>query len=158
MSCHIMSGHLMACHFTSRHVTSGHLFKHRRLIAAVRYILQIRCLLETACPVWNGSIIEADITKLERVQKSAFRIILFPNYISYNDALNKLNMSSLEERRFNICLSFAKKLEKSSKFQAWFDKPEKTTRQSRKYITPYARTTSYKKLPLVYLTMLLDNE
>ena len=56
---------------------------------------------------------------LERVQKSAVRCILGDSYKGYKDALEKLGLVSLEERRGQMCLKFAKqclKLEKMKKF------------------------------------------
>ena len=46
---------------------------------------------------------------LERVQKSALKVILGKKYTSYNSALNELNIDSLQDRRESLCLKFAKK-------------------------------------------------
>ena len=45
---------------------------------------------------------------LERMQKSFCKIVLKEKYISYENALLKLNMESLQERRTNLSLKFAK--------------------------------------------------
>ena len=55
---------------------------------------------------------------LERIQKSAVRVILGNNYNNYEDALKKIGLVTLEERREQMCLKFAKeclKLEKNEK-------------------------------------------
>ena len=61
------------------------------------YVKQIRCILELAVPVWNGSITLEGKAQLERVQKSALHIILGKTYTSYEDALRALQLESLEE-------------------------------------------------------------
>ena len=43
----------------------------------------------------------------------ALKIILGVEYQNYDDALVKLNLETLEKRRMNICLKFAKTIEKS---------------------------------------------
>ena len=55
--------------------------------------------------------------KLERVQKSALRIIMGPKYINYSDALAKLKEHSLDERRQLLCSKFAKKCLMVEKFK-----------------------------------------
>ena len=46
---------------------------------------------------------------LERVQKVALKIILQEDYLTYEDALESLNLDTLRKRREKLCLSFAKK-------------------------------------------------
>ena len=50
------------------------------------YILFIRSVLEQSCPVWHSSLTEENAHDLERVQKSALRIILKERYTTYVDA------------------------------------------------------------------------
>ena len=45
-------------------------------------------------------------SSLERVQKSALKVILGKRYTSYSDALKKLKIESLEDRRRAFCLNF----------------------------------------------------
>ena len=73
------------------------------------YILQVRSKLEQSAVVWHSSLTQKCKNQLERVQKSALRVILGPKYINYSDALEKLNLQSLDERRKYLCLKFAKK-------------------------------------------------
>ena len=56
------------------------------------YIKQIRSLLEFSVPVWHSSLTEEDKMKIERVQKSAFSIILGQNYGTYNSAMKSLKI------------------------------------------------------------------
>ena len=46
---------------------------------------------------------------IERIQKCASKIILGKYYTSHENALDKLNMKTLNERRQTLCLNFAKK-------------------------------------------------
>ena len=93
---------------------------------------------------------------LERIQKSAFRIILGQNYVSYNKSLEYLKLDTLADRRKQLCLSFARKASKDSKFKVWFSNLTKPTRTDPSFALPRTRTAAYEKSPLVYLTKLLN--
>ena len=73
------------------------------------YILYIRSILEFSCQVWHFDITEEESMDLERVQKVALKIILQEDYLTYEDALESLNLDTLRKRREKLCLSFAKK-------------------------------------------------
>ena len=119
--------------------------------------LQIRSVTEIACPVWNGSITKQHERILEGIQKSATKLMLGQGYKSYPGALNTLNLTTLEDRREQISLAFAKKASKSSKFNPWFKEIDRLTRTNEKFFLPKVRTASYEKSPLVYLTKLLNS-
>ena len=59
---------------------------------------------------------------IERVKKSACRIILQEKYTGYKNALNRLEIESLAERRENLCLNFALKCTKNKKTVDMFPK------------------------------------
>ena len=63
----------------------------------------------------NSKETEEDSDNLERVQKTALKIILGNDYISYEDALSETDLSTLFERRDDLCLKFAVKSRKCSK-------------------------------------------
>ena len=84
------------------------------------YILQIRSKLEQSSVVWHSSITQKCENNLERVQKSALRIILKDKYVSYANALKVLGLQSLKERREELCLKFAKKCLMVPKLQKMF--------------------------------------
>ena len=72
-----------------------------------------------------NSFVHSSITKkceqnLERVQKSALRIILGENYVSYDYALKVMKLQSLKERREVLCLKFAMKCLEVPKLQKMF--------------------------------------
>ena len=80
------------------------------------YYSRIRCKLDQSAVVWNSSLTQKNVSDLERVQKSALRIICGKNYESYSDTLSELGMQRLSERRNILCLKFAKKSLKIDNF------------------------------------------
>ena len=121
------------------------------------YIRQLRCLTEKDCPLWNGAITKIHISHIEKLQKTAFRLILGANYRGYENSLRTLNLSSLIDRRSKICRKFAFKTQKNPKYSAWFTKTSVKTRLSKQYFEYGARTARYRRSPLYYLTSLLNN-
>ena len=69
-------------------------------------------------------------------------------------------LKNLDTRRENLCLKFARKASKNSKFKFWFkQKPKLSTRQvQEEYYQPIARTDRLLKGPLSYLTRLLNRK
>ena len=127
--------------------------------SSIIYVKQICSIAEFAVPVWNFSLTGSQIAKLERVQKTAFHVILGSNYTSYSSALKMLKMKKLSERRGQLCLKFALKCEKHSKFKKWFKPTEKNTNtklKPSKYIKAFTMTKRFEKSPLPYLTDLLN--
>ena len=122
------------------------------------YIKQIRSILEFAAPSWNGGITLAEKSDIERVQKSALHIILGDDYLYYQNALKISALNSLDVRRTNLCLKFARKAELDEKHSNWFKpKPILPTRQPKdKYCKPIARTDRLLNSPICYLTRLLN--
>ena len=74
-----------------------------------------RSVLELAAPAWTPGLTKTEISQLERVQKTACGIILGGKITSYKSALKILNMETLESRREQISLKFAKRALKSEK-------------------------------------------
>ena len=125
------------------------------------YMKQIRPIMELAVPAWHGAITQAEKDEIERVQKAALHIVLGNDYLSYRNALNTVNMDSLDNRRSKLCLKFAKKSSKNKKHKHWFKvkSATKNTRQRKtKFCEVVANHIRYKKSPLGYLTNLLNNQ
>ena len=72
-------------------------------------MLQVRSKLELSAVLWHFGLSGRNRNSLERVQKSALKVILGKKYTSYNNALKELNIDSLQDRRESLCLKFAKK-------------------------------------------------
>ena len=123
------------------------------------YHKQVRSILEYAVPVWHSSITGEERLQIERVQKSAFHIILGDQYSSYRSALKALKSDTLFERRRKLCIKFANKSVKSPKFSKWFKPyvPRTPLRNAKpNYCTVYSRLKRFEKSPISYLTSLLN--
>ena len=118
------------------------------------YVKQCRSILELAVPAWSPGLTVGNSNQIERVQKAALAIIMGEKYSSYSNALHKLDMETLVDRRTALCLSFAKKAYKSEKFSEWFTESETDLQLAEVTV----RTARYWKSPLPYLTDLLNNE
>ena len=110
--------------------------------------------------MWNCGITQEESTDIERVQKSFLHITLGNDYQNYQNALEKLEMETLADRRTNLCKSFALKAFKHPKHGAWF-KPNEVkgvdTRSIKtKFATPITRLSRFKNSPIPYLTSLLN--
>ena len=73
------------------------------------YQKEVRSVLEYAVPVWHSGLTRKQVSEIEAIQKLAFKIILGHSYSSYTDACAVFQTDSLEKRRLDICLRFAKK-------------------------------------------------
>ena len=58
------------------------------------YILFIRSILEQSCVVWHSSLNKEDSDNLERVQKSAIKVILQEEFSEYKEGLQHLNLDT----------------------------------------------------------------
>ena len=70
------------------------------------YFLFVRSQLEQSAVVWHSSLTEDNKHDLERVQKSAVKIILGEKYKSYQQALSELGIDTLDVRSENLCKSY----------------------------------------------------
>ena len=124
------------------------------------YILYIRSILEKSATVWHSSLTEENKNDLERVQKSAFKIILGEQYKTYSNALQKLQLETLNLRRENLCLSFAIKASKNPKFQNLFPRNENSnktdTRYPDKFKVQHANTERLKCSTVIFMQNLLN--
>ena len=66
-------------------------------------------LLEYCAPVWHGALTKKQSDRIESIQKRCFRTILGKKYVSYDNALQTLNLKKLSTRRHNLCLKFVQK-------------------------------------------------
>ena len=94
------------------------------------------------------------------MQKSALRIILGHNYNSYQNALNKMDLQTLEERRESLCLNFARKCVQNEQLKKMFPLNNRTyemnTRHKEKYKVQFANTGRLRKSPIIYMQNLLN--
>ena len=67
------------------------------------YTSVIRSTLEYCAYIWHANLTYQQTREIERIQKRAFRIIL-PE-LSYEEALEKCNLKTLEDRRVDMCIN-----------------------------------------------------
>ena len=110
--------------------------------------------------MWHSNLTQDKIEDLERVQKSATKIILNDSEMQYEKRLAKLGLETLSSRRETLCLNFAIKCTKSDKVKHMFPLSEKKhdmeTRNEDKFKVQFANTTRLKNSPIVYMQKLLN--
>ena len=126
------------------------------------YLTFVRSILEQSAVVWHSSLSVKNRKDLERVQKTALKIILGNRFTTYKNGLKELKMNTLDERRKQICLKFAKNCLKNEKLQNMFPKNESrhgmNLRTKNKFKLNKLRTNRYKKSAIPYMQELLNND
>ena len=124
------------------------------------YIMQVRSKLEQSAVLWHFGLSDKNRTKLERVQKSALKVILGKRYTTYSDALKKLNIETLEDIRKSLCLKFAKKCLQVEKLKKLFPKNLRNhtmlKRGSEKFKVNRSLTTRYKNSAIPQMQRMLN--
>ena len=124
------------------------------------YMSFIRSKLETSAVVWHSSLSDKNRRDLERVQKSAMKVILKNHYSTYEDALKILNIDTLDKRREILCKKFAKNCLKNEKMKKLFpiEKHQHSmkTRSQSFFKVNRARTSRYQRSAIPYLQKLLN--
>ena len=123
------------------------------------YVLYIRSIVENSAVVWHSSLTTLEETELERVQKVALRIILKENYENYGNSLHLTGLPTLQDRRFQLCKSFALKSAKNEKTKDIFPLNPSTagTRNFGKYKLTQASTSRLKDSAIPFMKRLLNS-
>ena len=118
------------------------------------------CILEQSAVVWHSSLTLKNRNEIERVQKSAVKIILGNKYTEYKDALKILRLETLFERRNRLSLKFATKSIKHEKAKHLFplNEKQKHLRNSEKFKVNFASTDRYQNSTIPFLQNLLNIE
>ena len=112
--------------------------------------------------MWHSSLTKENEEDLERVQKSALKIILGTKFQNYDQALKDTNLDSLKIRREELCLKFARKCLKNERTKQMF--PLRITkhcmkmREEEKYFVQHAKNERLKKSAIPYMQRLLNNQ
>ena len=126
------------------------------------YILQVRSKLEQSAVLWHSGITKECSYKLERVQKSALKLILGSAYTNYVTALDVMKLQSLEERRKSLCLKFARKCLQVDKFKSMFPKKANLHSMQKRHCDKFkvkdTWTMRYEKSAIPYMQKLLNIE
>ena len=122
------------------------------------YFSYIHSQLEQSASVWHSSLTLQNITDLERVQKTAMKIILKNQYKGYKNSLHHLEMDSLLDRREQLCLNFAIKCLKNKKMKTMFplNLNLHNNRTKEVYFVQHANTERLKKSSIIYMQNLLN--
>ena len=124
------------------------------------YILFIRSILEQSCVVWHSSLNKEDSDNLERIQKSAVKVILQEDYSEYTDGLHQLKLESLYNRRMSLCKNFAQETSKHEKLKHMFPKNEivltNITRKPERIKVNRAFTERYKNSAIPQMQRMLN--
>ena len=124
------------------------------------YVRQIRSVCEFAVQYWGPMITQGEVRRLEKIQRTVLHVILGNNYTSYREALLKVNLETLEERRKNLCIKFAVKTSEQQKFRHWFERNSEKCNNTRSVMDPWKlpkiRTDRFKKSPIPYYTRMLN--
>ena len=112
--------------------------------------------------VWHSGLTEKNKRDLERVQKSALKIILKDRYKNYKNALNVMNMDSLEVRRENLCLKFAKACVRNEKLSDMFPRNSKNHLMEKRgrevFHVRKAKTERLRKSAVINMQKLLNKD
>ena len=118
------------------------------------YTSYVRSILEQSCSIWHSSLTQEDSEDLERVQKSAMRIIMQDDYTNYEEALEYLMLAKLSDRREKLSLKFAQKCTNNALTSDLF--PLNNERNKEKYKVTFANTDRLKNSAVPYLQRLLN--
>ena len=126
------------------------------------WILFCRSVLEQSCVVWGTSITQENKDDLERTQKTFAKLVLKDKYKDYEKALMILNLDSLQTRRENLNLKFAKTGITNEKLDDLFPLSDKKhamkTRKNEKYKVEFANTNSYKNSSIISMQNMLNED
>ena len=120
------------------------------------YKLFVRSICEYCSVVFNSSLTQDQINKLEAIQSTALKIILANKYKDYKSALSYFAMDSLLERRNKHMLKFSLKCTKDDHNRKMFPK-NANMRGKDVYHVNFARTSQYLHSAVPQCQRLLNN-
>lgn len=123
------------------------------------YILPKLCY---ASPAWSSALNNTQQCKLERVQKRVCKIILGPEYTTYQQALISLNLSSLKERYRHDLTVFGERLLSQPRHRLLLPPalppPTRPTRHHNQLKPIRTRTDRYKNSSIPTIVNILNNK
>ena len=127
------------------------------------YTLFIRSCLEYCSVVFHSSLTKQQCEMIERVQKICLKVVLYPNYTDYENALVTCKLSKLTDQREKRCLNFSIKCTKHQKHTKMFPVSETfknnshNIRNPQKYTVNFAKSESYRSSSIPYCQRLLND-
>ena len=144
--------------------------KTDELITAWKTML--RPVTEYAVPLWHPGLTDCDSNSIEFLQKKALMFILGCTYIdfkryyklgnellSYEDTLNKLELTTLKERREILTNKFAINTARNENHNDMFIKSQSRNTKTRNMFVieePFCKTLRYYKSAIPYMSRLLN--
>ena len=124
------------------------------------WIVFCRSILEQCCELWHASLTQENKDDLERTQKTFVKLVLKNNYKNYEDALLKLNLDTLADRREKILLKFANNGIKYENMCDLLKLNEATvnTRDKEKYLVEFANTERLKTSSIIHMQKMLNQD
>ena len=109
--------------------------------------------------VYNSSLTLTQASTLERLQSQALKAIYGYEH-SYRSLLEKTGLKSLQQRRDDRCLKFARKCLANDRFKSWFpvNVIARPTRSHLPYREDFARTKRLYNSPLFHMRRLLNGK
>ena len=124
------------------------------------YTLFVRSLLEYCCVAWHSSITQAQSYDIDRVQRTALKVIIGQSYTDYASALKRVGLDTLFDRREKRCLTFGLNYLKHPKHKRMFPLGETSEdvnlRVRNKFKVNFARTSTYQKSAIPYIQNMLN--
>ena len=124
------------------------------------FSLFIRSLLEYCCVVWHPTLTQDQSYDIERVQRTALKVILGDEYIDYESSLMECGLETLHSRRQKRCLTFGLRSLKHSKHKAMFPVSNQSdgtkVRLKNKFHVNFAHKTRYQKSSIPYIQNMLN--
>ena len=114
------------------------------------YCTMLRPIIECNSPVYHPMLSQEDSKRLERLQKTALKLIFGFNK-TYTELLDCAKIQSLEKRREAAFVKFAHNLSTSERFSKWFPLTSETNinlRSKKKFKEEFARTDRLFNSPL----------
>ena len=124
------------------------------------WIIFCRSVLEQSCVLWHSTLTQENIDDLERTQKTFAKLVLQNQYSSYKEALIKLNLLTLSDRRQHLCLNFARSGIENNTLTDLLRKNEKNhnmiTRKNEIYQVDFCNTERLRKSSIINMQSLLN--
>ena len=121
------------------------------------YETYIRPTIEYSAPIYHPMLTCAQSTQIERLQFFALKNIYGFVY-SQRELLSMSGLSTLEQRREQACLRFARKTAANPTFTSWFPKRRnnRVRNNQEHYVEMGARTERRRNSPIYYYRRLLN--
>ena len=124
------------------------------------YKAVIRPVVDYCCVVYHSQLTDEQDELIERLQSQALRCIFGPR-IRASEMRRMAGITTLRQRRIELCDKFALKASASERFgPVWFPRRESTrsTRRGDKFLETYARCDRLKQSPIFYMRRRLNGK